>query len=90
MNLRKPALEAFSPSLGGGFSIRVPSGVRSLKEKLEQNGKGIHKGYGQSYGNGKGTDAGQKKLSTASESEKVFAKILNEFLVFRSPKNKCF
>ena len=29
--------------------------MRSLKEKWEQNGKGIHEGYGQSYGNGKRT-----------------------------------
>jgi len=32
-----------------------PSGVRSLKEKWERNGKGIYEGYGQNYGNGKGT-----------------------------------
>jgi len=29
--------------------------VRSLKEKWEGNGKGIHEGSGQSCGNGKGT-----------------------------------
>jgi len=60
MNLKKPALEAFFPSLEGGFSTPVPSGVRSLKEKWEQNGNDIHKGYGQSYGNRQGTDTGKK------------------------------
>ena len=36
---------------------RCVSLVRSLKEKWERNGKGIHEGChgGQSYGNGKGT-----------------------------------
>jgi len=67
------------------------SGVRSLKEKWERNGKGIHEGYGQSYGNRKGTgnlpmkknlpaSAGNFFLRIASESEKVFARILDEFL----------
>jgi len=68
------------------------SGVRSLKEKWEWNWKGIHEGYGQSYGNGKGTrnlpikknlpaSGGKKKLRIASESEKVFARILDELFV---------
>ena len=63
--------------------------VRSLKEKWEGSGKGIHEGCGQNYGNGKGTGnlamkkiclhhpANKKKI--ASEAEKVFARILTNF-----------
>ena len=36
-------------------SVGEPKLVRSLEEKWERNGKEIHDGYGQSYGNGKGT-----------------------------------
>ena len=73
-----------------------------LEEKWERNGKGIHGGYGQSYGNGKGTgnlpkkknlpaSAGNFFLRIASESEKVFARILDESLsCLDLPKNKWF
>jgi len=50
------------------FLVTVSSGVRSLKEKWERNGKGIHKGYGQSSGNGKGTgNLSMKKITPAKK-----------------------
>jgi len=47
----------------------------------------MHEGSGQSYWNGKGTrnlplkknDAGKKTFRIANESEKVFARIFDEF-----------
>jgi len=56
---------------------------------LEEKGKGVHGVYGQSYGNRKGTGSLPMKnicrrqpayffLRIASESEKVFARILDE------------
>jgi len=61
--------------------------VTSLKKLWEGNGKGMHEGSGQSYWNGKGTrnlplkknDAGKKTFRIANESEKVFARIFDEF-----------
>ena len=69
-------------------AVCVP--LRRNGNRLVRNGKRIHEGYKQSYGNGKGTGniPFQKKLSAsasnfflriASESEKVFARILDEF-----------
>jgi len=60
-------------------------GVTSLKKLWEWNGKGMHEGCGQSYENGKGTGnypmkkIWPKKLRIASESEKVIARIIDEF-----------
>ena len=69
---------------------------------LEEKGKGVHGGYGQSYGNRKGSGNLPMKnicrrqpayffLRIASESEKVFARILDEsFSCLDLPKNKWF
>ena len=43
-----------------------------LEEKWERNGKGIHGGYGQSYGNGKGTGNLSMKKKFASVSLQIF------------------
>ena len=67
--------------------------MRSLEEKWERNGKEIHDGYGQSYGNRKGTGNLPMNffLGIASESEKVFARILEEFFrCLNLPKRSVF
>jgi len=64
------------------------SGVRSVKEKWERNGKGIHEDYIQREREGNRESyyekkcrrqPAKKKSRSASESEKVFARILDEF-----------
>jgi len=44
-----------SHPMGSFLADKKFSGVRSLKEKWERNGKGIHEGYGQTYVNGNGS-----------------------------------